>query len=199
MIVDNFNDYHNQSLLLSNIHSFSLWKIYYCYDKNKQQKEKKLNKNLTFMANLEYKISESLPGTWWIFVTLCFVQLWLSSVHTNDGSYLPYVTPSHRRPKTHTLNVWESRGKEWHTASLFQRFLLSLNEMLLIAYFSWTLNLPFHISFWPFLSHFSLLSSIITHNWAFENEFRVEPTYQPTFICLWKPSSTTDTSSHDPF
>lgn len=41
MIVDNFNDYHNQSSLLSNIHSFSLWKIYYCYDKKKQQKEKK--------------------------------------------------------------------------------------------------------------------------------------------------------------
>lgn len=46
MIVNNFNDYHNQSLLLSNIHSFSLWKIYYCYDKNKQQKKKNWRKIL---------------------------------------------------------------------------------------------------------------------------------------------------------
>lgn len=66
--MDNFNDYHNQSLLLSNIHSFSLWKIYYCYDKNKQQKEKTEQKSYLYgkFGVQNFRVSS------WKMMTLCY-------------------------------------------------------------------------------------------------------------------------------
>lgn len=196
--MDNFNDYRNQSLLLSNIHSFSLWKIYYCYDKNKQQKEKTEQKSYLYgkFGVQNFRVSS------WKMMTLCYSVS--CAAMTIFGSYKWWQLSSvcdtevEKTQDSYTY-VWESRGKEWHTASLLQRFLLSLNEILLIAYLSWTPKSPFPYFFVAFFSPFPLLSSILTHNWAFENEFWVEPAYQPTFICLWKTSSTTDTSSHHPF
>ena len=46
MIVDNSNDYHNQSLLLSNIHSFSLWKCTTVTTKTNNKKKKNWTKIL---------------------------------------------------------------------------------------------------------------------------------------------------------
>lgn len=138
----------------------------------------------------------------WNMMNLCYSVS--CAAMTIFGSYKWWQLPSicdtevEKTQDSYTY-VWESRGKERHTASLLQRLLLSLNEILLIAYLSWTPKSPFPYFFLALFSPFPLLSSILTHNWAFENEFWVEPTYQPTFICLWKLSSTTDTSSHDPF
>lgn len=126
--------------------------------KTNNNKKKNWTKNLTFMANLEYKISESLPGTWWIFVTLCLVQLWLSSVHTNDGSYLPYVTQRQRRPKTHTLMSGKV-GEKNDTQHLFCRgFFCPWMKYFLLHTYHELQNLPFHISFWPFSVLFLFLA-----------------------------------------
>lgn len=147
MIVDNFNDYHNQSLLLSNIHSFSLWKIYYCYDKNKQQKEKKLNKNLTFMANLEYKISKYKIS--WNMMNFCY------SVSCTDitifGWYKWWQLSSiWEDPRLIHLMSGKVEEKK-DTQHLFSRgsFCPWMKYFLLHTYHELQ-NLSFHISFWPF-------------------------------------------------